>query len=286
MSHGEDIQVTRRPSSMYAILPSVLQLRIPPLAVVQKIIYDYSPRSRRRNTGLIVSHASESEDIGVEGGHTEVGMSDQTEAIDTGNDYAVHCRLPHETPFQASSPAQVGSHLLNAALVESHQQDSQRQAFSRQLYISGMTYLLQGLPSDLTEQEVIHLQSALPTSLDRSPHSDYASYKSPNPSILHRSVATTVMLFCLLLRLTLPYIKYFLAMTYDYERSHHVTEDALTLSMSLVNHFGKLGTDILRTTMNNKPVVEVITYCVDGIGGGLNEGLCEGIRAFDARNEP
>lgn len=286
MSQGEDIQVTCRPSSMYAILPSVLQLRIPPLAAVQKTIYNYNPRSRKRNTGGLVPRASESEDLKAKGDHTELAVSDQTEAIDTGKDYAVHCRLPHEMPFQGSSPAQIGSHLLNAALVESHQQDSQRQAFSRQLYINGMTYLLQGLPSDLTEQEVVHLQSALPKSLDRSPHSYYSSYKSPNPSVLHRGVATTVMLFCLLLRLTLPYIKYFLAMTYNYERSHHVTEDALTLSINLVNHFSKLGMDVTRTAMNNKPVVEVITYCVDGICGGLNEGLCEGIKAFDARTEP
>lgn len=285
-SQHEDIRVTCRPSSVFAFLLNILQFRISPLAAAQGSINDYNLRSRQRFTGLPIPHVSGSEDLEVKGDHTELAVSDQTEAVVTGKEYAVQCSLPHEMPFQGSSPTHIGSHLLNAALVESQQEDPQRQAFSRQLYINGMTYLLQGLPSDLTEQEVVHLQSALPKSLDRSPHSDKSPHKSPNPSILHRSVATSVMFFCLLLRLTLPYIKYFLAMTYSYERSHHVTEDALALSISLVNHFGKLGMEVMKTAMNNKPVVEVVTYCVDGICGGLNEGLCEGIKAIDARNEP
>ncbi len=285
MSQVENLQATCRPSSMYTILSHILKFRIPPLAAIQRSIYDYSPRSRKRITGLFVLRTTGSEDFEVEGDLTKVAVSDQSEATDTGKDFIVHCRLPHEMPTQGSSPAQIGSHLLNAALVESPQQDPQRQAFSRQLYINGMAYLLQGLPSDLTEQETVHIQSALPKSLDRSTHPDYELYKSPTPSILHRSVATTVMLFLLLLRLTLPHIKYFLAKTYSYERSHHVTEDALAWSISLVNHLGNLGMDILRTAMNKRPVVEVITYCVDGICGGLNEGLRQGIKAIDTRSE-
>lgn len=270
---------------MYATLSHILKFRIPPLAAIQRSIYDYSPRSRKRITGLFVLRTTGSEDTEVGGDLTKVAVSDQSEATDIGKDFIVHCRLPHEMPIQGSSPAQIGSHLLNAALVESQQQDPQRQAFSRQLYINGTAYLLQGLPSDLTEQETVHIQSALPKSLDRSTHPDYALYKSPTPSILHRSVATTVMLFLLLLRLTLPHIKYFLAKTYSYERSHHVTEDALAWSISLLNDLGKLGMDILRTAMNKRPVVEVITYCVDGICGGLNEGLRQGIKAIDTRSE-
>ncbi len=215
----------------------------------------------------------------------ELAVSEQTEAVNTGNGHAIQGRLPHDMPFSKPSPTQIGLQLLNAATVESQQSNPQSQAFSRQLYINGMVYLLQGLPPDLIEQEVLQLQSALPNSLDRSLHSDTAPQKRPNPSILHRSVETTVLFFCLLIRFALPYVKYFLALAYSYERTHHVTENAFALSIHSVNHFGKLGVNVVGMAMNNKPVMEVITYCVDGICGGLSEGLGEGIKAIGAQNE-
>lgn len=286
MSQDEKIQVTGKPSLIYAILPTALQSWIPLLASVQRIIGEYSLRSRKRDRGLLVPRDSGGEDLQVKRDNMEPAVSDQTEVVDMGKEHALQGRLPYDVTFQKSSPTQIGTHLLNAAMVESQQPDPQSQAFSRQLYINSMAYLLQGLPSDLTEQEVLNLQSALPKSLDRSPRTDTAPQNTPNPSVLHRGVANSVILSCLLLRVALPYAKYFLGVVYDFERSHHVTENALALSMSSVNYFGKLGMDVVGTAVNNKPVMEVVIYCVDGICGGLNEGLVEGIKAIDARNDP
>ena len=177
-----------------------------------------------------------------------------------------------------------GSHLLNAALVESEMRDPRNELLSRQLYIDSMTYLLQGLPPDLTEQEVTRLQSALPEPL-QEPHQSEKSLPEPQtPSVLHRSVSNIIIALCLIIRLALPYIKYLLALAYSYERTHHVTENALTMSMNAIDSLSRKSMDVTGAAMRNELVMGAVTYCVEGVCGGLNEGLGEGMKAIDARN--
>lgn len=270
---------------MHAILPTVLQARVPRLASVQRIISHYGIRSTNHVGGLLVRSAHGSADLEVEGRRMELAVPTQTTTLHTEDGNPSQNGSPYDKSFPKSSPTQMGSQLLNAAAVECHHQDPQSQAFARQLHINGMAYLLQGLPQDLTDQEILHLQTALPQSLERSQHSNDMPSKSRKPSILHRGIATAVLFLCLILRITLPYIKYFLAVAYNYERSHHVRENALALSMNLVDQFGKIGLGVVGTAANNKLMVEAITYCVEGVCGGLNEGLGEGTRIIGAWNE-
>lgn len=270
---------------MHAILPSVLHSRIPLLASVQRTISNYGNRSTNLVGEVLVRSAHGNTDLEVEGRRMELAKSNQEKLATAEEGHPSEDGTPYNESFLKPSPTRIGSQLLNAAAVECHHQDPQSQAFARQLHINGMAYLLQGLPQDLTDQEILHLRCALPQSLERSPHSGNTSSKSRKPSILHRGIATAVLILCLILRLTLPYIKYFLAVAYNYERSHHVRENALALSMNLVDHFGKIGVGVMGTAANNKLMVDVITYCVEGICGGLNEGLGEGTRLIGVRNE-
>jgi hypothetical protein len=82
--------------------------------------------------------------------------------------------------------------------------DDTSPVLTRQLYLHGMTYLLRGLPSDLTPEELLSLQAAAPQALvtaqadpashalvPRSGQSQVARGMSPqDPSILHRITAT------------------------------------------------------------------------------------------------
>ena len=285
MSHHDTIKVAGRTSLMHAILPSLLHPRIPLLASVQRTISNYGNRSTNRIGGLLVRSAHGNADLEVEGRRMELAKSNQEKSATAEEGHPSEDGTQYNKSFPKSSPTQIGSHLLNAAAIECRHQDPQSQAFARQLHINSMAYLLQGLPQDLTDQEILHLQCALPQSLKRSPHSGNTSSKSRKPSILHRGIATAVLILCLVLRLTLPYIKYFLAVAYNYERSHHVRETTLALSMNLVDQFGKIGMGVMGTAANNRLMVDVITYCVEGVCGGLNEGLGEGTRVIGVRNQ-
>lgn len=60
----------------------------------------------------------------------------------------------------------------------------------------------------------------------------------------------------------------------------------LAMSMDTVDTFGKKSMAIAGTAMDNKVIMETVIYCVEGICGGLNEGLGEGMKAIEARNGP
>ncbi len=155
--------------------------------------------------------------------------------------------------------------------------------------MSSLTYLLRGLPSDLTSQELAHLRLALPQNL-QEPRSSYSTIEtehqtSSSSNLVHRGVSTAIIVLCLLLRLVLPYIKYFLAVAHDYERTHHVAEKALALGIGAADTAGRRSLEILGTAAENKIMVGAVQYCVEGICGGLTEGLGVGMRAIEERRD-
>lgn len=149
-----------------------------------------------------------------------------------------------------------------------------------------MAYLIQGLPPDLTEQEMLHLKSALPGSLKDSTPPKSVQPMKRNPSLLHRSLASTIIAICLFFRIALPYIKLFIAMAYSYDRTYHVRERLFAFSVTAADSFGKRSVALASTAISNEVVLGAVTYWVDGIRGGLNEGLGEGLRVIEAQNEP
>lgn len=88
-------------------------------------------------------------------------------------------------------------------------------------------------------------------------------------------------MLCFVLRLVLPYIKYSLAMAYDYERTHHVAEKTLALCIGAADTAGRRSLEILGTAAENKLMVGAVQYCVEGIRGGLTEGLGVGMKAIE-----
>lgn len=175
--------------------------------------------------------------------------------------------------------------MLNAALMESEVPDPRSQVFSRQLYVDSITYLLRGLPPDLNEKEISNLQSALPEAFHCPQHRQTTTREPPKPSVLHRSISKIIVLICVLIRLALPYISYLLALAYSYERTHRVTENALDASVTAIDSLSRKSMDVTGAAMENRLITGAVTYCIEGICGGLNDGLGEGMKAFRAQNE-
>ena len=106
------------------------------------------------------------------------------------------------------------------------------------------------------------------------------------PSLLRRSISTSILIICLFVRITLPYLRYFLALAYRYERTHQITEKVAAASMSTANSLGKRSIELAALAIDNRLIMEAVTYCVEGFCGGLNDGLGQVMKAIEARHEP
>ena len=146
-----------------------------------------------------------------------------------------------------------------------------------------MAYLVQGLPCDLTDQETLHLRNALPESLTNAACPGAIPPKERTPSLLHRSLASTIVAISLLIRLAFPYIKLFIAAAYSYDRAYNVRERLFAFGVNAADSLGKTSMAFAGTAVTNEVVLGAVTYCVDGIRGGLSEGLGEGMKVIEAQ---
>ena len=95
-----------------------------------------------------------------------------------------------------------------------------------------------------------------------------------------------IVALCLLLRLALPYIKLFAAGVYSYDRTHHVSQRVIAFGVTAADRLGKGSMALASTAMTNGFILGAVSYWVDGIRGGLDEGLGEGLKVIDSDNEP
>ncbi|PYH45698.1 uncharacterized protein BP01DRAFT_356329 [Aspergillus saccharolyticus JOP 1030-1] len=173
---------------------------------------------------------------------------------------------------------------------------------ARSLYINAMGYLLDALPAELTHDELATIRHNLPLSLQSSVpvlgEASHAatSFTSPNTnpdtnrlplksrrSMLHRLLAFIIIQLFVLMRYIIPYLKLLLARVYQYERSHRVTERVITTTLDTVDSWGKrsvsLGSAVLGLYEGRvrATVVNVTDWWVEGIAGGIYEGVGEGM---------
>jgi len=177
-------------------------------------------------------------------------------------------------------------------------------SFSRQLYIHALTYLLRGLPTDLTTEEGLSVRSALPPGIaapirleiDGVEMSSYRGSKNrlgrstnkSQPSFLHRTLATSIINFFILVQFLLPYIKVLLRAAYEYERTHHISEKVLASSIETVDGLGRMGMrggGVIWGSGLALGVGEAVNWIVEGVSGGIQEGLGEGMARVGVRKE-
>jgi hypothetical protein len=195
-----------------------------------------------------------------------------------------------------------GLNLLSLAVEESStiSQDPRygSASLARQLYLHALTYLLRALPSDLTTEEQISVRSALPVGVveplrlevpDSCPSPNHSIESDNQPSLLHRALASTIVQFFILFQFALPYLKYLLSAAYQYEREHKISEKVLSQSIETVGTLGKRSLSITGAIYGmgdgrvGQLIADVAGWFVEGVTGGIHEGVGEGLVIVGAR---
>jgi hypothetical protein len=189
-----------------------------------------------------------------------------------------------------------GLNLLSLAVEESStiSQDPRfgNASFARQLYLHALAYLLRALPTDMSTEEQLSIRGALPPGvvepLRLDVNSGYnshmnASISPDQPSLLHRTLASTIVQLFILFQFILPYLKYLLSAAYQYDREHKISEKVLSQGIETVDSLGKRGMSFTTAVygMGDGKVGQMITqtaaWFVEGVTGGVHEGVGEGL---------
>lgn len=187
--------------------------------------------------------------------------------------------------FEEASAISQNSHFGNTSL-------------ARQLYLHALTYLLRALPSELTTEESMSLQAAIPKDVvdslqeESNPSESDQKFGITNgtPSLLQRSVAATIIQLFILFQFILPYVKYLLTSAYQYDRTHKISEKVLSQGIVTVDTLGKSGLAITGAIygMGNgrvgQALTEAVAWVVEGVTGGVHEGVSEGLVMLGAKN--
>jgi hypothetical protein len=189
---------------------------------------------------------------------------------------------------------------LGSSLLQSSSCLSSNPDFSRQLYIDAVSYLLRGLPRNLSVEEILRLQAAMPSDMMPPQQSangvvvqgqshDNRVIQQEDPTILHRMVAVIVLQVFLLLSFLWPYIQTTCRGAYQYEREHHILEKTFNQSWITANTLSRNTMIVARTVCSwNDGQVGIaledsIFWCVQGVTGGLRDGVKDGMQVFGVR---
>ncbi|GKZ85429.1 hypothetical protein AnigIFM56816_011202 [Aspergillus niger] len=186
--------------------------------------------------------------------------------------------------------------LLQNACHEAQQRQCDSR-LARMLYVDALGYLLDGLPDDMSSQETVTIRDNLPAGVkgtlaapsvtDPSAaglHSLLAEENSlPERSYLHRLLSSTIVYFFIMLQFLMPYVKILVCHLYQYERSHRITERAVTKVLVAADNFGKRGMVIGAAVLNynegrvSANLMDLAAWWVTSIAGGIYEGFAEGM---------
>lgn len=190
---------------------------------------------------------------------------------------------------------------LGQTLLQSSSCLSSNPDFSRHLYIDGVSYLLRGLPHNLSPEETIRLQAAIPTEMvppqqpvdrvvtrDQAPDHQVAQQEE-DPTLLHRVVAMVVLQVFLLMSFLWPYVQMTCRGAYQYEREHHISEKLLNQSWTTANVLSKNTMAIVKTVCSwndgqvGVALEDMIFWWVHGVTGGLRDGVKDGMEVLGVK---
>ncbi|TVY88887.1 hypothetical protein LAWI1_G003793 [Lachnellula willkommii] len=167
-------------------------------------------------------------------------------------------------------------------------------SFARQLYIHSLTYLLRALPTDLTTEEQLSVRNALPSGVVETLRVEVNPCRTrttsiSQPSLLHRTLASTIVQLFIFFQFIIPYLKYLLRSAYQYDREHKISEKVLSQGIETVDVIGKQSLTLTSAIcgMGDGKVGQMITqsaaWVVEGVAGGIHEGVGEGMGIIGVR---
>lgn len=177
-------------------------------------------------------------------------------------------------------------------------------SLSRQLYVHGVTYMLRGLPTDLSADERLGIWSSIPPDVQQiapitnsavmaaaSNSQIEASGVNAKPSVLQQAVASFIVQLFVITQFLLPYIKWCFAILYKYERQHRISERVIASSMQTCEGMMKTGlqvTDAISKMNDGKvgqTINEMTVWWVSGVSAGIHQGVGDGLTLLGAKNE-
>ncbi|KAK1720923.1 hypothetical protein BDP67DRAFT_391294 [Colletotrichum lupini] len=280
----------RMSSTVFSMLPTSLQSRLPPLRSIRKSASMQTLTSSRQSHTRTLSGL----DDGVHRNITQARLvSESTEEQ--------HMSLQQQASSQSSNVdwrfAQQGLALIAVAQDELRH-PSRRPAvdFERKAFLDGVEYILKALPSDLNEHELHRLRTSTPSNFIPPPSPGGRAY-SPSRganngrSILHRGVQIAVVNIFILIHLALPYIILMLRLAARTEREYRISENLVGAGMGLANAIGSKGMRITGALYNvgdgrlGQALTEAVAWTVEGLTGGLSDGVGEGLSIVAPKRE-
>ncbi|KAH8698759.1 hypothetical protein BGW36DRAFT_340013 [Talaromyces proteolyticus] len=184
--------------------------------------------------------------------------------------------------------------LLRNAGFEAQQPNSDTRLI-RRLYINGLGYLLEALPSDLSSEEARAIQDRLPEAIKPESDETYnrltmqekAARQSP-PSYLHRIIAALIVYGFVLIHFIIPYAKTLLQSVYRYEKNHRIATRFLTTALETADGIGKSANNASSTLITLSEgrlvaaVVNLIAWFLEAVAGGVYDGVGEGLIVLGA----
>lgn len=300
---------------LYTLLPSLVQRRIPKLRSLKQALLDYETRTRHDRLLSQASVESITPPPSYQSNINDSEQADETAAFRTGRSSSASSRTSSSGSTTPAYLEEVGSGvnwryaepglaLLSLASQEASVLRRSPHLVRRQ-YIDGAACVLRGLPSDLSAEEELCLQEALPQfmttpdpegneviSRPRSSRGDIQRHpaSATQRSTLHRCVAAATVYMFLVIAFLTPYIQLLLRQAYQFDRRHRISERALAQSVIAADTMGRQTIMIAQRvcSLNDGKVGEAMkgvgVYCVQGFSGGVYDGVGEGMHALGLRD--
>ena len=144
--------------------------------------------------------------------------------------------------------------------------------------------ILQSLPEKVKKALPTPVETGIPaTRLQGSSAGDRYPPSPPERSYLHRLLASSIINFFLIVQFFMPHVKVLMRLMYQYERSHRITERAITAAMDAADSLGRGSVNLGSALLNSHEgrvgaaVSSLAAWWMEGIAGGIYEGLGEGM---------
>ena len=276
-------------SLLYTALPQALQSRVPRLRSLRSVASVYTSRKSQPypSTSPASSASSSYSESPPPSYHARQSLSDDEDDDDDASDAgspsfntAPSSRpstsgsatpAPHLSnffnqahPSDSTSPNtsitnKSGHHglaLLNLALRSEQTSSTPNDPVDRRFYIDGVSYILRGLPKDLTAEETLVLRTATPQTLLPPPEqqsseiatSDTAAQPSrhaEHPTLLHTATSTLTYHLILLTTLLLPHLQNLIATLLALDAQHQFSARFYSQAKTLLNNLFFLFRELL-----------------------------------------
>lgn len=314
-SNGHLDNATTSSLILYGMLPSLVQRRLPKLRYLKRALSQFEEPSRHERVCSRDSIDSTTPPPSYRSNFDELDPSDD-QAIALESPFA---EMPPSRPSSSGSStpalqpdtdgsgvqwryADTGFSLLSLAQQEKNSFAHNWQ-FIRRQFIAGVACMMKALPSDLTLEEEVSLRQALPPSLapthrqDRGVMIRQGDRDEVNPfaapverrSFLHRWVAMVMVYVFIVAAAIIPYLRLFVRKAYQFDREHKLSDRLIAQGFVTADIVSRRTFAVASQVcaMNDGKVgesmKEIGMFIVQGVSGGMYEGVGEGMQVIGLR---